>query len=53
MSDIRDAWAGLSANGKAAVVVSMVVAVAALLALALWLGVDLTGLPEWVRRFGG
>lgn len=42
---LREAWAGLSAPGRAAVLLVLILAVAGLLALAMWLRYDLSWLP--------
>ena len=43
---LREAWSGLSATGRAVVAVVLGLAVAGLIALAMWLRYDLTWLPR-------
>ena len=45
---IGEAWRELSATGKAAVLVVLVLAGAGLLALAMWLRYDLGWFPAWL-----
>lgn len=42
---LREAWAGLSATGRATVLIVLGLAVAGLIALAMWLRYDLSWLP--------
>ena len=42
---LKAAWHDLSATGRMAVIIVLVLAVAGLLALAMWLGYDLSWLP--------
>lgn len=44
----REMWTGLSAMGKAAVLIVLILAFAGLLALAMWLRYDLAWFPAWL-----
>lgn len=43
---LREAWAGLSAPGRATVLIVLGLAVAGLIAMAMWLRYDLSWLPN-------
>ena len=45
MAAFREMWAGLSASGKTAVLVVLILAITGLLAMAMWLGYRLDWLP--------
>lgn len=50
---IREAWAGLAAPGRAAVLIVLALAVTGLIALAMWLRYDLSWLPDLLGRAVG
>ena len=47
---LREAWAGLSATGRAAVIVVLGLAVAGLIAMAMWLRYDMSWLPALLGK---
>lgn len=53
MTAFREMWAGLSATGKTAVLVVLILAITGLLAMAMWLGYQLDWLPDLLGRAVG